>query len=1080
MNKPASLLLLLVFIIAFPARLAYIIDMVTPIPSLLRGFRGKANKLSTPFSQSSLFYRSPSSFSFRDLSGSSSRKVTRDPKAKSNAASYNLPLYPLPSSTKSDIVKEQTRWVRLHNGRNVAVMALKSAASDMNDFERKNEIKSLITSTTMDESSQTRGHTTSNWPQHSVSIDNYASKNSEMIKMGSQMTSNDKKIPKGKGKDKHVSFSDKTTVVQSVEDARRILKIMKEFNSETRYWACDTEVADIDLKEVGPVGNGKVTCVSIFGGPDVDFGDGPGTALWVDNLGACDGLLQEFKSFFEDDNLKKVWHNYGFDRHVMYNEGIDCKGFFGDTMHMARLWDTSRDKVGAGKGYSLESLSQDLIEDDRFFKVSMKELFGVGKILKDGSASKVKTLPPIRDLQVMPEFRDKWIEYSVKDAIATWYIHEKLVQNLANMQWCVNDKPLVDANNNMCSMLDFYNEYLLDFGDLLTDMERNGIKVDTEGHLKRAEALAREERSRLEAIFFEWASGYCKDAKYINPASTAQIQQLLFGNYENEVFVDAVREFKADKSEDEYNAQQEAVNAVNPYAQKTSTEIKAICKERKLKVSGKKQDLVDSLMMYDQHAPAFLPMSVEELEAICHGRGISVKSGSSKEVLIRTLVEDAAYRESLKSPSLQNGGNDISGSCENENDTYKANGVAGANGRIKKYHEFSIKTIGIKPLEFTPTGSAKVSASVLRELAGKNLDNEKEAVYGKAKAFFPTEEEGKAACRAIGALAAIGQIDATITNFLVPLQALVDKNSRIHCSLNLNTETGRLSSRKPNLQNQPALEKDQFKIRDAFIAEPGNTLIVADYGQLELRILAHITSCQSMIEAFKSGGCFHSRTAVGMYDYIKEAVDNGVVLLEWDYSKGQPTAPLVKDTYASERRKAKTLNFSIAYGKTVHGLAADWGISTEEAEKTLAAWYNDRPEVAAWQDKTRELAMKKGWVRTMMGRYRTLPDARTKGPGRGHALRAAINTPIQGSAADVVMMAMIKLWKSERLRELKWKLLLQIHDEVILEGPKESKDEALKEVIHCMENPWDHWGLSPLSVHLDVDAKSADSWYKAK
>ena len=176
----------------------------------------------------------------------------------------------------------------------------------------------------------------------------------------------------------------------------------------------------------------------------------------------------------------------------------------------------------------------------------------------------------------------------------------------------------------------------------------------------------------------------------------------------------------------------------------------------------------------------------------------------------------------------------------------------------------------------------------------------------------------------------MGQIDTTIGTFLVPLQALVDKNSRVHCSLNLNTETGRLSSRKPNLQNQPALEKDQYKIRDAFIAEEGKTLIVADYGQLELRLLAHISRCQSMIDAFAAGGCFHSRTAVGMYPQINDAVDNGECLLEWDYSKGQPTQPLVKDKYASERRKAKTLNFSIAYGKTVHGLAQDWNIDKEE------------------------------------------------------------------------------------------------------------------------------------------------------
>lgn len=132
-----------------------------------------------------------------------------------------------------------------------------------------------------------------------------------------------------------------------------------------------------------------------------------------------------------------------------------------------------------------------------------------------------------------------------------------------------------------------------------------------------------------------------------------------------------------------------------------------------------------------------------------------------------------------------------------------------------------------------------------------------------------------------------------------------------------------------------------------------------------------------MIHAFASGGCFHSRTAVGMYPYIKEAVDTGKVLLEWDSAKGQRPKEigLVKDVYAAERRKAKTLNFSIAYGKTVHGLAADWGISTEEADQTLQAWYADRPEVQEWQNRTRALAKDKGFVRTIMGRLDWLNDS---------------------------------------------------------------------------------------------------------
>jgi DNA polymerase-1 len=320
-----------------------------------------------------------------------------------------------------------------------------------------------------------------------------------------------------------------------------------------------------------------------------------------------------------------------------------------------------------------------------------------------------------------------------------------------------------------------------------------------------------------------------------------------------------------------------------------------------------------------------------------------------------------------------------------------------------------------------------------------------------------------------------------IANFLTSLQALCDHDSRVHGSINFNTETGRLSSRRPNLQNQPALEKDKYKIRKAFQASPGNKLIVADYGQLELRLLASMTNCVSMIEAFEAGGDFHSRTALGMFNYIQKKVDSGDVLLEWDYSQGDPPKPMLKDEFASERRKAKTLNFSIAYGKTAHGLSQDWGVSIQEAESMLEAWYNSRPEVRKWQEETKAIAKQKGYTRTLMGRYRDLPQAMgTNQKLVGHALRASINTPIQGGAADVAMMAMNKINESEKLRKLGWILLLQVHDEVILEGPEETAEEAFEEVIQCMQEPWTI-GLEKTSVPLLVDGSyQYDNWFDAK
>jgi DNA polymerase-1 len=333
-------------------------------------------------------------------------------------------------------------------------------------------------------------------------------------------------------------------------------------------------------------------------------------------------------------------------------------------------------------------------------------------------------------------------------------------------------------------------------------------------------------------------------------------------------------------------------------------------------------------------------------------------------------------------------------------------------------------------------------------------------------------------------------IDTLLSNFIVPLQSddISKPNHtgvyRVHCSLNINTETGRLSARRPNLQNQPALEKDRYKVRKAFTADvaAGRTLIVADYGQLELRILAHMAKCKSMIEAFKLGGDFHSRTALGMYDYIQDAIQKGDCLLEWDGGlDNPPPAPLLKDMFANERRKAKVLNFSIAYGKTAHGLSKDWAVSLKEAEETVRRWYSDRPEVETWQAARREQAEREGYVGTLLGRRRNLPDARSKKQAvKAHALRAAINTPIQGSAADVATAAMLRINANEELRELGWRLLLQVHDEVILEGPQESAERAERIVVDCMRSPFSGAIANPLLVELAVDSKHATTWYDAK
>ncbi|TKW08718.1 hypothetical protein SEVIR_6G042200v4 [Setaria viridis] len=775
----------------------------------------------------------------------------------------------------------------------------------------------------------------------------------------------------------------KVLVVDNIESARTIVQLLT-----TKYrnfiHACDTEVSNINVKEETPVGHGHVTCFSIYSANSnaqvADFGNGK-TCIWVDVLDGGRDVLMEFAPFFEDPSIKKVWHNYSFDSHVIENHGVKVAGFHADTMHLARLWDSSRKTDG---GYSLEGLTNDrrvmdaVLEDlPNAGKTSMKTIFGRKKVRKDGSEGKVISVDPVEKLQ--REDKELWICYSSLDSMSTLRLYESLKRKLETKEWIFDGCP-------RGTMYDFYEEYWRPFGAILVKMETEGMLVDR-GYLSEIEKAAIAEREVAANKFRKWASKYCPDAKYMNVNSDTQIRQLLFGGIEN---------------------------------RHKSGETWPLSKTFKVP----NEETVDT-----------------------EGK----KTSKYRTIKLCSIVED------------------------------------------------------LKIDMFTPSGWPSVSGDALRSLAGKiptehiytmddcdedssgSEDPEQEidenSSYGTAYEAFGGGKKGKEACHAIAALCEICSIDSLISNFILPLQGdhISCAEGRIHCSLNINTETGRLSARTPNLQNQPALEKDRYKIRQAFVAAPGNSLIVADYGQLELRILAHLTNCKSMLDAFKAGGDFHSRTAMNMYQHIRDAVDEKKVLLEWHPQPGQekPPVPLLKDAFGAERRKAKMLNFSIAYGKTAVGLSRDWKVSVKEARDTLKLWYGDRKEVLAWQKRQKKLAHEKCEVYTLLGRSRRFPNLTQFGPGqRGHIERAAINAPVQGSAADVAMCAMLEIERDTRLKELGWRLLLQVHDEVILEGPSESAETAKAIVVECMSKPF--YGTNILNVDLAVDAKCAKSWYAAK
>jgi len=737
----------------------------------------------------------------------------------------------------------------------------------------------------------------------------------------------------------------------------------------------------------------------------------------------------------------------------------------------------------------LEALTDDIVGRR---KRPMKEIFGKPKLRADGSPGAIIEMPSIEDMQRKREHRKQWIEYACFDAEGTWLLYDKLKGMLEKKEW-INGR----------SLFEFYEMYMVDFGECLTDMERRGVRVDTE-YLKGIEVKAKEDQKRHTAVFRKWAERMMGvDGKAINPSSSQQLQTFLFGGSTNQKtgeMIERVRTFKVPRSEIPTAAisayESRLLEELGPPSEEdeldkmSAVQLKQLLKENKLKMSGKKEELKERLrghFLQGGEIDSYEVMTVQELKDALTVRGLSTTG--KKSTLITRLKEDSAFTlELLTSSNTPNTVDGYKTIAEALEAAAERGGVDSELSKIleevkhksteSKYVDVTVSSIFMTPQKFTAGGAPSVTADVLRGLGGLDPEN---GEYGTAYKFFGGGEVGHDACIALYSLTQIGSIETMINNFVMPLQNLADDQSRVHCSLNMNTETGRLSARKPNLQNQPALEKDQYQIRKAFKASEGNKLIVADYGQLELRLLASMTDCESMISAFREGGDFHSRTAMGMFPYIKERVERGEVLFEFDYSTGEkPDKPMLKDEYASERRKAKTLNFSIAYGKTAHGLSKDWGVSVPEAEAMLQAWYSDRPEVEKWQRMTKKTARTKGITRTLMGRYRELPEA-LSGDRKliGHAERASINTPIQGGAADVAMVAMIKINQSQKLKDLGWILLLQVHDEVMLEGPEETAEEAFKEVIYLMENPWD-LGLEKTAVPLLVDGSFADNWYEAK
>ena len=366
-----------------------------------------------------------------------------------------------------------------------------------------------------------------------------------------------------------------------------------------------------------------------------------------------------------------------------------------------------------------------------------------------------------------------------------------------------------------------------------------------------------------------------------------------------------------------------------------------------------------------------------------------------------------------------------------EEDIYKLAGETFNIASPKQLGDILFDKMGLPGGKKTKTGAWGTGADVLEGLAAEGHDLAAQVLEWRG----------------------LAKLKSTYTDALP--EFINPETGRIHTSYSLaSTTTGRLASSDPNLQNIPIRTEDGRRIRTAFVAEKGNLLVSADYSQIELRLLAHIADIDSLRQAFADGQDIHAMTASEMF--------------------GVPLADMTAET----RRRAKAINFGIIYGISAFGLANQLGISRGEASDYIKAYFEKFPGIKDYMEAVKQEAHAQGYVSTLFGRRIYLREIDSKIPARrAFAERAAINAPIQGSAADIIRRAMIAMPPVLKKKSPKSRMLLQVHDELIFEAPESETDKLMQNVREVMQN-----ACAPrlsLSVPLVVEAQAAKNWDEA-
>ena len=328
--------------------------------------------------------------------------------------------------------------------------------------------------------------------------------------------------------------------------------------------------------------------------------------------------------------------------------------------------------------------------------------------------------------------------------------------------------------------------------------------------------------------------------------------------------------------------------------------------------------------------------------------------------------------------------------------------------------------------------------------------------YKKTKTGYSTSaevlEKLRGAHPIVGEVLEYRQYAKLKSTYVDGLLKVISPDGRVRTSFQMTvTATGRLSSTEPNLQNIPTRTELGSELRRMFVAGPGQILVDADYSQIELRLLAHISGDQAMVDAFRSGEDFHTVTAAHVFSVPVEEVTPAM------------------------RRAAKAVNFGIVYGISPFSLSQDLGVTVAEAKAYMDAYFHRFPGVKAYMDQVVERARADGYVETPMHRRRALPEIKSSNHNmRSFGERVALNMPIQGTAADIIKLAMVRVHRHLKEAALEARLIMQVHDELIAECPEAEADRVKAILVREMEGAW------PLSVPLIAEAHSGKSWYEAK